>query len=58
MVASKFIVGGALVATASASVHPIMAALRARVDLSPGSPAYNCHDNCGMFFFIVLTMTI
>ncbi|KIH91112.1 hypothetical protein SPBR_01960 [Sporothrix brasiliensis 5110] len=48
MVASKVVVGSVLTAGASASgVSPLMAGIRARADLSPGSPLYNCHDNCG-----------
>ncbi|ERT00458.1 uncharacterized protein SPSK_09679 [Sporothrix schenckii 1099-18] len=48
MVAPKVVVGSVLAAGASASgVSPLMAGIRARADLSPGSPLYNCHDNCG-----------
>ncbi|KAH3916201.1 hypothetical protein HBI56_036680 [Parastagonospora nodorum] len=47
MLAPKFLVAG-LIALASASIHPEdikFAALLKRQ--APGTPSYNCHDNCG-----------
>ncbi len=49
MVASKVLISSMLAASVSASGSPFAAFLQARADLSPGSPGYNCHDNCGMF---------
>jgi hypothetical protein len=50
MLVSNFLVAG-LITLASASVHPEdvkFAALLKRQ--APGTPSYNCHDNCGWSF--------